>query len=189
MIETKSTKFAVGDAVLAMPPNYWKANLANRPEWYDPATHAVLEEDFYISGGFAEYMTSHELYCYKVQKLSKEMVIGQGLGTVLRMLRKLGGSMLGQRVVLLGQGQNGLMATRLIADMKARTVLAVDPIDNRRATARKMGATHVCTPTELQDRVDLLTDGQGFDIVVCALRMVLTNRHLSLIETILRTVN
>jgi hypothetical protein len=36
------------------------------------------------------------------------------------MLRKLGCCLLGKRVVVLGQGQNGLMATQLCADMKAR---------------------------------------------------------------------
>ena len=143
----------VGDAVLAMPPGYWKANLANRPEWYRPDTHSVLEGSFHISGGFAEVMVSHELYCFKLASLRKEMVVAQGLGTLLRMLRKLGVCLLGKRVVVMGQGQNGLMATRLCADMKARSVLAVEPLEERRAVAERMGATATCAPDEAADAV------------------------------------
>ena len=143
----------VGDAVLAMPPGYWKANLANRPEWYRPDTHSVLEGSFHISGGFAEVMVSHEIYCFKLASLRKEMVVAQGLGTLLRMLRKLGVCLLGKRVVVMGQGQNGLMATRLCADMKARSVLAVEPLEERRAVAERMGATASCAPDEAADAV------------------------------------
>ena len=178
----------VGDAVLAMPPGYWKANLANRPEWYRPDTHSVLEGSFHISGGFAEVMVSHEIYCFKLASLRKEMVVAQGLGTLLRMLRKLGVCLLGKRVVVMGQGQNGLMATRLCADMKARSVLAVEPLEERRAVAERMGATASCAPDEAADAVarysaheclgyvaidcvakkgcsGRLTDGKGADIV------------------------
>ena len=64
-------------------------------DWYEEELHGVLMEPFPLSqtrGGFAEVYTSHEIYCYKIGALTREMVTAQGLGCVLRMARKLGWS-------------------------------------------------------------------------------------------------
>eukprot|EP01043_Picozoa_sp_COSAG02_P101199 COSAG02_NODE_37258_length_444_cov_0.823188_1_plen_42_part_10 len=42
------------------------------------------------------------------------MIAAQGLGTVLRLARKLG-PVIGKVVAVVGQGQNGLIATRLMS--------------------------------------------------------------------------
>ena len=41
-------------------------------------------------GGFAEYYVSHELYCWPVSAPTRAMVAAQGLGCILRMVRKIG---------------------------------------------------------------------------------------------------
>lgn len=58
---------------------------------------------------------------------TKEMIAAQGLGTVLRLARKLG-PVIGKVVVVVGQGQNGLIATRLMSQFAAKAVIAIDPV-------------------------------------------------------------
>ena len=58
---------------------------------------------------------------------TKEMIAAQGLGTVLRLARKLG-PVLGKVVAVVGQGQNGLIATRLMSQFAAKAVIAIDPV-------------------------------------------------------------
>ena len=84
--------------------------------------------------------TSHELYCYPLKLgATKEMIAAQGLGTVLRLARKLG-PVVGKSVVVVGQGQNGLIATRMMSQFLAKVVIAVDPLEYRREIALKSGA-------------------------------------------------
>jgi threonine dehydrogenase-like Zn-dependent dehydrogenase len=55
------------------------------------------------------------------------MIAAQGLGTVLRLARKLG-PVIGKVVAVVGQGQNGLIATRLMSQFAAKAVIAIDPV-------------------------------------------------------------
>mmetsp|Transcript_132064 Transcript_132064/g.423048 ORF Transcript_132064/g.423048 Transcript_132064/m.423048 type:complete len:206 (+) Transcript_132064:1412-2029(+) len=93
------------------------------------------------------------------------MLAAQGLGTVLKMARRIG-SVLGKTVVVLGQGQNGLLATRLMAQMCARDVIAVEPLEYRRRLARVAGATAAVAPAGAQAAVDEATGGRGADVVL-----------------------
>eukprot|EP01043_Picozoa_sp_COSAG02_P043077 COSAG02_NODE_3722_length_6323_cov_2.892031_1_plen_158_part_00 len=68
------------------------------------------------------------------------MIAAQGLGTVLRLARKLG-PVIGKVVVVVGQGQNGLIATRLMSQFAAKAVIAIDPV-----SPRKMPQITTCTP-------------------------------------------
>ena len=63
---------------------------------------------------------------------TKEMIAAQGLGTVLRLARKLG-PVIGKVVAVVGQGQNGLIATRLMSQFAAKAVIAIDPVSFSRA--------------------------------------------------------
>ena len=128
VIASKSERFRPGDTALALPTSYFKSTRREAAgygyqDWYREELHGVLMEPFPLSqtrGGFAEVYTSHEIYCYKIGALTREMVTAQGLGCVLRMARKLGWSIdgspdsrvRGKSVAIIGQGQNGLIAAR-----------------------------------------------------------------------------
>ena len=103
---SKSAKFKVGDPVMALPSSYFKAHTGSKQEWYREDIHSVLLENFPVRGAFSQVYTSHELYSYKLKEVSKEMIAAQGLGTVLRLARKLG-PVIGKTVAIVGQGQNG----------------------------------------------------------------------------------
>ena len=110
--------------------------------------------------------TSHELYCYPLKLgATKEMIAAQGLGTVLRLARKLG-PVVGKSVVVVGQGQNGLIATRMMSQFLAKVVIAVDPLEYRREIALKSGATHAASPDEAMELILSQTEGRGADIVI-----------------------
>ena len=73
---------------------------------------------------------SHELYSWKISSLSKAMVTAQGLGCIFRMARKIGWSkdgspnslVRGKTVAVIGQGQNGLIAAKVMRMMGATQV-------------------------------------------------------------------
>jgi L-iditol 2-dehydrogenase len=94
-------------------------------------------------------------------------VMCQPVGTVLFSCQRMG-SVLGKRVVILGQGAIGLTFTHLIARMGASQVVVVDPLDYRLAHARRQGATTTLNPLrdDVVAAVAELTEGQGADVVV-----------------------
>lgn len=72
------------------------------------------------------------------------MIAAQGLGTVLRLARKLG-PVIGKVVVVVGQGQNGLIATRLMSQFAAKAVIAIDPVSFSKADASVVCARCIST--------------------------------------------
>eukprot|EP01050_Picozoa_sp_SAG11_P021586 SAG11_NODE_3875_length_2177_cov_1.218479_1_plen_162_part_00 len=147
-------------------------------EWYKDDVHGVLLQNFPVRGGFSQLYTSHELYSYKLSACEPRHLAAQGLGTVLRLARKIGarlavsnrtcvnrgvlwsqlskqrkmmqrtqfigertsytgliwaGPVIGKNVVIMGSGQNGLIATRLMAQFAAKSVIAVEPLEYRRS--------------------------------------------------------
>jgi threonine dehydrogenase-like Zn-dependent dehydrogenase len=75
-----------------------------------------------------------------------------------------------ESVAVLGAGTQGLLALQLAKLAKATTIISVDPNDARRATAARLGATHVVDP-KAGDPVAAvldLTKGEGCDVVVDA---------------------
>lgn len=76
-----------------------------------------------------------------------------------------GAPLLGERVVVFGQGIVGLVTTALLAETSVETLLAVEPIADRREQARSLGADRVFDPHcgGVADRIDELTDG-GVDL-------------------------
>jgi threonine dehydrogenase-like Zn-dependent dehydrogenase len=74
---------------------------------------------------------------------------------------------LGERVLVMGQGLVGQLATSLLNAAGAR-VMGVDFVDSRLATAQQMGAERVVNPsrTKLDDAVREWTDGWGVDAVL-----------------------
>ncbi len=77
------------------------------------------------------------------------------------------GARLGERVLVLGQGLVGLLATSLLKASGVR-VLGADLVPGRLDTARAMGAERVVNPScsKLEDEVRAWTDGHGVDAVL-----------------------
>ncbi len=77
------------------------------------------------------------------------------------------GARLGERVLVLGQGLVGLLATALLRASGAR-VMAADFVPSRLETARAMGAERVVNPgqSRVEDEVRAWTQGQGVDAVL-----------------------
>ena len=101
----------------------------------------------------------------------------QPLGTILHAVRKLG-SIVGQTIVVVGQGQNGLLMTAVLANAGARRVIALDRLPDRLAVASRLGATHTlqvepASPslgatqlTELEQSVREMSDGEMADVAI-----------------------
>lgn len=165
VLESKSAAFKPGDAVMALPSSYFKAHAGSKQEWYREDVHGVLLQNFPVRGGFSQVYTSHELYSYRIRECVPRMLAAQGLGTILRMARRLG-PVLGKTVVVLGQGQNGLMATRLMAQFCAKAVIAVDPLEYRRDLALTFGASRAVSPDDAAGVIAEMTGGRGADVVL-----------------------
>jgi threonine dehydrogenase-like Zn-dependent dehydrogenase len=94
-------------------------------------------------------------------------VLCQPVGTVLYSVQQIG-TILGKRVVILGQGPIGLSFTDFIARGGARQVIVADPHDYRLEMAKKLGATHTLNPTRdnVIEAIREITGGQMADVAV-----------------------
>ena len=70
------------------------------------------------------------------------------------------------QVVILGQGQNGLLMTQMISKMGARRVITMDLFENRLRTSKLMGATHTVNTSQADavSAVKEITDEMMCDI-------------------------
>ena len=112
------------------PPGTLALHLAGNLEHY---VGAVLGDTGYLRDRVAEFADRD------VPK--EEILMTQPLGTVVCACQKLG-NLLDQDIVVAGQGPMGLLFTHMLANLGARTVIALDKLDNRREAARQMHATH-----------------------------------------------
>ncbi|MFC4535482.1 Zn-dependent alcohol dehydrogenase [Sphaerisporangium dianthi] len=69
----------------------------------------------------------------------------------------------GSTVAVVGCGGVGLSVIQGARVSGATTILAVDPLESKHALAKKVGATHACTPDKLMEVIGSLTGGRGFD--------------------------
>jgi threonine dehydrogenase-like Zn-dependent dehydrogenase len=74
----------------------------------------------------------------------------------------------GDTVAVIGLGAIGLIAVAMARGAGARTVVAVDPLENRRAWAAAHGATSTIDPTteDAPLRIHELTEGLGVDVAI-----------------------
>jgi threonine dehydrogenase-like Zn-dependent dehydrogenase len=143
VVESTGTRFREGDYVLAIP---------NRHD------------------GFLDYFSVAEDRAIDLPRNGvgeNEILLSQPLGTVICACRKFG-NILDKDIVVLGQGPIGLLFDRLLRNMGARKVIAVDKIESRLGVARKMLATDTINPDrdDLLGAVRELTDGRMAHIVV-----------------------
>jgi len=73
--------------------------------------------------------------------MSSPVLLIEPLGTVLHAVKKLG-SVIDLSIVVVGQGQNGLLMTAVLASAGARHVIALDRLPNRLVVSSQLGATH-----------------------------------------------
>jgi threonine dehydrogenase-like Zn-dependent dehydrogenase len=94
-------------------------------------------------------------------------VLCQPVGTVLYATQQIG-TILGKRVVILGQGPIGLSFTDFVARGGARQVIVADLHDYRLDVARRLGATHTLNPTRdnVVEAVREITGGQLADVAI-----------------------
>ena len=96
-----------------------------------------------------------------------EWVMCQPSGTVLYSCQQMG-TILGKRVLVLGQGSIGLSFTAICARAGAKQVIAADLFDYRLEFSRRFGATHTVNPSaeDLDEAVAEITGGRMPDITV-----------------------
>lgn len=74
----------------------------------------------------------------------------------------------GQRLAVFGCGPVGLMAIHFATAMKPSQIIAIDPVESRLESAKKLGATHVTAALDARDDVAEMTGRAGVDAVVDA---------------------
>ncbi len=127
-------------------------------------------------GLFQEYVLARDEGCVRLPADGELNVIlmSQLLGTVIHAFYKLG-NIIGQDVVVIGQGSVGQMFNAALRNLGARRIIGVDPLAHRRALASKMGATHSLEPGEgLREQVLAITGGQLPHMVVEAVGLEAT---------------
>ena len=95
------------------------------------------------------------------------LLMCQPVGTVMYSCQRIG-SVLGKRVVILGQGAIGLAFTQWMAQQGARQVIVTDLLDYRLEAARRAGATHTINAAQedVAAAVAEITHGEMADVVV-----------------------
>ncbi len=95
------------------------------------------------------------------------LLMCQPVGTVMYACQRIG-SVLGKRVVILGQGAIGLAFTQWVTRQGARQVIVTDLLDYRLEAARRVGATHTINAAQedVAAIVAEVTHGELADVVV-----------------------
>ena len=122
-----------------------------------------------LVGGLLEYASvpAHEIVALKPGVDPRLAVLCQPAGTVLFSVQQIG-AILGQRVLVIGQGPIGLNFTDLLVRGGALQVITADRHDYRLEHSKKLGATHTVNVTkdDLLERVKEITDGAMVDVAV-----------------------
>lgn len=121
------------------------------------------------TGGMVEYIATeaNRIVALPDEGDLSEWVTCQPAGTVIHGCQKVG-TIIGKRVLVIGQGSIGLSFTAICARIGAKQVIAADPLDYRLEYSSRFGATDTVNP----DRVDLyeavkeITGGLMPDITV-----------------------
>ena len=159
VVDGGGTDFAPGDLVLTAP-NIWGSRTFAGYQLIDPQFLLRLPRDV----------------------PEKHLLMAQQLGTVVFGCRRLP-SLIGQTVVVVGQGSVGLFHDFMLRRLGAHRIIGIEPVPERLAAGRAMG---------LDDAIDVsgrrateavmdLTGGEGADLVVEAVGSVETlNQTLQL---------
>ncbi len=117
-------------------------------------------------GAFAEQMVVSQRSLVKVETdLPPEQValIGCGVTTGVCAVLNTARVTPGSSVVVMGAGGVGQSVVQGARISGASVIVAVDPVESKRAVALQLGATHAFAPDEAEERVKDLTAGDGVD--------------------------
>ncbi|MCI0796101.1 MAG: zinc-binding dehydrogenase [Chloroflexi bacterium] len=144
IVESRSDKFQEGQRVIVLPSRDGHGGLVEYLAG-DEGRMALLPDHGDVAG----------------------WVMCQPSGTVLYSCQQMG-TIIGQSVLVMGQGSIGLSFTAICARAGASKVIAVDLLDYRLEFSKKFGATGTINPSKenLDEVVSELTGGKGADITV-----------------------
>ncbi|NKQ55560.1 NDMA-dependent alcohol dehydrogenase [Amycolatopsis sp. K13G38] len=127
-------------------------------------------------GAFSERATLSQYSVVKVDDwlpLDVAAVMGCAVPTGWGSAINTGGVRVGDAVVVYGIGGIGINAVQASAYAGAKFVVAVDPVEFKRESALKLGATHAFSdPAEAAAKVNELTWGQGADQAIVTVGVV-----------------
>jgi S-(hydroxymethyl)glutathione dehydrogenase/alcohol dehydrogenase len=119
---------------------------------------------------FCEDTLVDVMSCVKVDKdvpLEKVCLLGCGVGTGWGSSVNAAQTKPGQTIIIMGIGGIGINAVQGAKHAGATHVIAVDPVEFKRESAQKLGATHsFATMDEAADFARSVTNGQGADAAV-----------------------
>ncbi|MCK0091902.1 NDMA-dependent alcohol dehydrogenase [Rhodococcus sp. F64268] len=104
-----------------------------------------------LLGTFAPYVTVNEASVIKIEKdipLEKAALLGCGVATGWGSATAIGGTKVGDAVVVIGVGGVGINSVQGAAHAGARFVIAIDPVEFKRDKAKEFGATHTFASLE-----------------------------------------
>jgi S-(hydroxymethyl)glutathione dehydrogenase/alcohol dehydrogenase len=127
-------------------------------------------------GTFSQYGLIHQNSAVKVDDglpLEKAVLVGCGVPTGWGSAVNTANVYPGDTVVIYGIGGIGINSVQGARYAGAKYVVAVDPLENKRAKALELGATHAfATAAEAQDKVTDLTRGQLADSAIITVGLV-----------------
>ncbi len=127
-------------------------------------------------GTFSERATISENSCVKVADdvpLDKAVLIGCGVPTGFGSAVHAAATEPGDTIAIYGIGGIGINAVQGAALAGAANVVAIDPLENKREMAERMGATHSCpTAEEAHAVIQELTNGVGADKAIITVGVV-----------------
>mmetsp|Transcript_13688 Transcript_13688/g.29405 ORF Transcript_13688/g.29405 Transcript_13688/m.29405 type:complete len:409 (-) Transcript_13688:138-1364(-) len=173
---TLDSKFVIGQRVLAMPSTYLY-KVASMRKKFEEETGKKIEE-IEETGAFCEYFVSHQCVCLHLpDHVPRDnfdyrwYTMAQPLGTVLHACQKLG-SVINLNIAVVGQGQNGLIISQMLANMGARRIIALDLLEERLVYSKKNKATHTIRVTAPMDteavrsEIERITEGEMCHVAV-----------------------
>lgn len=121
-------------------------------------------------GTFSQYGVIHQNSAIKVAEdipLDKAVLVGCGVPTGWGSAVYAADVKVGQTVAIYGIGGLGANAVQGAKHAGARNIVAIDPLENKRAMALELGATHVYADAgEALEAITSMTRGQGADSAV-----------------------
>lgn len=161
VVDGSGTSFESGDLVLTAP-NIWSSRTFAEYQLIDPQFLLKLPTDVEQS----------------------HLLMAQQLGTVVFGTRKLP-SLVGQTVVVMGQGSVGLFHDFMLRRIGAHRIIAIEPVKERLAHGIRLGIDEAVDATgqRATEAVMDLTNGMGADLVVEAVGSTATfNQSLQLVK-------
>ena len=130
-----------------------------------------------LLGTFSPYITVNEASLMKIDDdipLKVAALLGCGVATGWGSATEIGGTKVGDTVVVQGVGGVGINSIQGAAAAGARFVVAVDPVEFKRAKALELGATHAfASMEEAMEPVREMTWGQMANVTIITVGVIL----------------